>query len=44
MAAGALNEAGIDPQRRAETLSVGEFMALSRTLSEQMNAKGFSGQ
>jgi 16S rRNA (adenine1518-N6/adenine1519-N6)-dimethyltransferase len=29
----ALNELGIDPQRRAETLSVAEFVELARLLS-----------
>lgn len=31
----ALETLGIDPQRRAETLSVGEFTALARALSQQ---------
>ena len=32
-ATGALDELGIDPQRRAETLSVDEFVAIARALS-----------
>ena len=32
-ATGALDELGIDPQRRAETLSVDEFVAIARSLS-----------
>jgi 16S rRNA (adenine1518-N6/adenine1519-N6)-dimethyltransferase len=29
----ALDSVGIDPQRRAETLAIGEWIALARTLS-----------
>ena len=36
-AAGALMQAGIDPQRRAETLGVDEFIALSRILAHRIN-------
>ena len=36
-AARALKDAGIDPQRRAETLSVTEFIALSGALSDQQD-------
>ncbi|GAM07358.1 16S rRNA (adenine(1518)-N(6)/adenine(1519)-N(6))-dimethyltransferase RsmA [Novosphingobium sp. MBES04] len=34
----ALEEIGIDPQRRAETLSVAEFVAIARTLGQSRSA------
>lgn len=37
-ALGALEELGIDPQRRAETLSVAEFVAIARTLGQSKRA------
>jgi 16S rRNA (adenine1518-N6/adenine1519-N6)-dimethyltransferase len=37
MAVEAMRQAGIDPQRRAETLEVNEFIALSRALSALLN-------
>jgi 16S rRNA (adenine1518-N6/adenine1519-N6)-dimethyltransferase len=37
-AAGELEEAGIDPQRRAQSLSIEEWIRLTRTLSDTLDA------